>query len=1038
MRGIQIQQYVSGPLDLTVSTLPQPNPTPDQYTIAIHATATNFFDLLQIRGKYQHQPPLPWVAGSEFSGVVTATPSALAGKGSKYSIGDKVFGAAQGGYATHVCAKEAQLKPVPKGWGFFEAAGLFVTMPTSYAGLVTRCNLKAGDWVLVHAAAGGVGLAAVQIAKALGATVVATAGTAHKRAVAKRFGADYTVDYGAEDWPLQVKKLTPKGRGVDIVYDPVGLVDKSTKCIAWNGRLLVVGFTGGPIEKVATNKMLLKNISVVGLHWGAYSINEPEMIDQVWDELFKLFEARKVVGTNYTDKEYVGLEDVPEALRALGSRDTWGKVVVKVPQEGAKDMAPTNYQVANTERLLGPKLRETAEVYAARIKDIDEAFVSREPAAVSIVDHNHSNQGNDEDVKVKRVRFGGDERKPGGNKDMEYDAMMKDDDDDDDDENMKAQDGNENRVDVESQSGDHRGVHAGVAADGHVQESSGEDVETYIEASSSAASPTSGLDSPPLLVVRNVKRKGVVVAESSPRIRERKSQEALPTATPRLRRQKTRIDISIPTAADLPLSSSPSSDASDSSRSGRNHQVSRIYFSPIDVNGSVVSFTDPYISEPSPPPEEEHPLTPTQQRYDDELRRIDAAEQPPPTSTTTHEAPKPRLMLKPEQVDRLVKALAECPLLHVHVSKQWWDAGDVSEATSEASGSDATPSLTGSSPSRSTLSSAQHSQSLVPEQQQSPFLLEDDEFAREYPNHPRAKLATKQKFGGIAIVDPKVHGSPTRYVSKDYRLGATTVNVGQCTFLKLPYGTTVQSHLRIEPASSRNSNCRVMLQVVNQVLERRSGHKTFLLAAELDVTESFTRAALMELAAHVDMSLDDIELLAPGIKAMHRDEQPDWCALADELQTSCAITDAVEEAAGSLARLAAETCTMQTLTLMSELERLKRRHQDFLVLRPTGYHDNGVMSGIHIPWTSQHLDQLLFDAEPRHIRGEASKAARLLRDRVAVAVAAECGAAKAFDSQVWWGDMMRLVHCVPLMDRPEGRPAAWVAFLSGEFVYLPY
>lgn len=337
MRGIQIKEYVSGPLDLKVTNLDEPVPNPDQYTIAIHATAANYFDLLQIRGKYQHQPPLPWVSGAEFSGVVTSTPSSPSPKkgGSwKYQVGDKVFGAAQGGYATSVCAKEEQLKPVPKGWGFFESAGLFVTMPTSYAGLVTRCNIKAGDWVLVHAAAGGVGLAAVQIAKALGATVVATAGTAHKLDVARRFGADHLVDYRDDSWPQKVKALTPKGRGVDIVYDPVGLIDKSTKCTAWNGRLLVVGFTGGPIEKVATNKMLLKNISVLGVHWGAYALNEPERVDQVWEELFKLFESRKVQGTNYTDKEYVGLETVPEALKALGERATWGKVVVKVPQEG--------------------------------------------------------------------------------------------------------------------------------------------------------------------------------------------------------------------------------------------------------------------------------------------------------------------------------------------------------------------------------------------------------------------------------------------------------------------------------------------------------------------------------------------------------------------------------------------------------------------------------------------------------------------------------------------------------------------------------
>ncbi|WPH04968.1 Hypothetical protein R9X50_00786600 [Acrodontium crateriforme] len=333
MRGIQIAKYVSGPEELKVTTLPEPKPTDDQYTIAIHASATNFFDLLQIRGKYQNQPPLPWVSGAEFSGIITATPKNKAA-GSKFQVGDKVFGAAQGGYATATVAREEQLRPVPKGWNMFDAAGLFVTMPTSYAGLVTRCNIKAGDWVLVHAAAGGVGLAAVQIAKAFGATVIATAGTAHKLDVAKRFGADYGVDYNDANWPDKVKALTPKKRGVDIVYDPVGLIEKSAKCTAWNGRLLVVGFAGGPIEKVATNRILLKNISVVGLHWGAYATFEPEAQVTVWNELFKLFESGKVRGTNYTDKEYVGLESVPGALKSLGERGTWGKVVVKVPQDG--------------------------------------------------------------------------------------------------------------------------------------------------------------------------------------------------------------------------------------------------------------------------------------------------------------------------------------------------------------------------------------------------------------------------------------------------------------------------------------------------------------------------------------------------------------------------------------------------------------------------------------------------------------------------------------------------------------------------------
>ncbi|KAF2758666.1 NAD(P)-binding protein [Pseudovirgaria hyperparasitica] len=336
MRGIQIKEYVKGPRDLTVTELPDPKPQPTEYLIGVKASATNFFDLLQIRGKYQHQPPLPWIAGAEFSGVVLAVPSNPKGGKTKFKVGDRVFGASQGGFATKIAASEEKLRPVPRGWSHFDAAGLFVTAPTSYAGLVTRANLKKGDWVLVHAAAGGVGLAAVQIAKALGATVVATAGTEHKLEVAKRFGADYAVNYRDSKWPEQVKKLTPKERGVDIVYDPVGLIAQSMKCTAWNGRLLVIGFAAGDIEKMATNRILLKNVSVVGLHWGAYATNEPEKIEEVWSDLFALMESGKIKGTCFTDREYVGLETVPAALEALGARDSWGKVVVKVPEGQSK------------------------------------------------------------------------------------------------------------------------------------------------------------------------------------------------------------------------------------------------------------------------------------------------------------------------------------------------------------------------------------------------------------------------------------------------------------------------------------------------------------------------------------------------------------------------------------------------------------------------------------------------------------------------------------------------------------------------------
>ena len=314
--------------------MPTPSPAADKYLIEIHSAGTNFFDILQIQGKYQHQPPLPWVGGAEFAGTIAATPTSSASP--RFKVGDRVFGATQGAYATHVLAPEQALLPVPNGWSFEDAAGLFVTAPTSYGGLVHRAGVKQGDWVLVHAAAGGVGLAAVQIAKAHGATVIATVGTARKREIARDFGADYVIDYSDKNWPEVVKKLCAEKRtgngkgGVDIVYDPVGMIETSLKCVAWNARLLVIGFAAGKIEKVALNRVLLKNVSIVGLHWGQYAKFETETVASVWKGIFDLVAQGKFRGTAFTDESFVGLESVPRALKALGGRETWGKVVVNV------------------------------------------------------------------------------------------------------------------------------------------------------------------------------------------------------------------------------------------------------------------------------------------------------------------------------------------------------------------------------------------------------------------------------------------------------------------------------------------------------------------------------------------------------------------------------------------------------------------------------------------------------------------------------------------------------------------------------------
>lgn len=261
----------------------------------------------------------------------------------RFKPGDRVFGSSQGAYATHILAPESELLPIPTTWSFEDAAGLFITAPTAYGALVHRANVQPGEWVLIHAAAGGVGLAAVQVAKAKGAIVIATAGTPRKRKIAQDFGADYAIDYRDPSWPDAVRTLCAAHRvgfdrlGVDIVYDPVGMIEKSLKCVTYNARLLVIGFAAGIIEKVALNRVLLKNASLVGMNWGQYPKSEPETVLAMWRGIFDLTDQGKFRGTVFKDESFVGLESVPRALNALGSRETWGKVVVKiVDDKGAR------------------------------------------------------------------------------------------------------------------------------------------------------------------------------------------------------------------------------------------------------------------------------------------------------------------------------------------------------------------------------------------------------------------------------------------------------------------------------------------------------------------------------------------------------------------------------------------------------------------------------------------------------------------------------------------------------------------------------
>ncbi|KLO18426.1 alcohol dehydrogenase [Schizopora paradoxa] len=329
MRAFAVKELVH-PSKITVSNdFPEPEAGPNDVIVDVYSAGLNYFDILQSQGKYQHQPPMPFALGSEFAGRISQ--KSPIPKGCTFKRGDRVFGYAQGAYAERVKCPWTTVMSLPNNMSYDDGAGLTITWPTSYEALVGRAELKAGEWVLVTAAAGGVGLVAVQLAKALGAHVIAAASTDSKLDICKRFGgADYTINYTKKDWQKEVTKIT-KGKGVDVIFDPVGMIRDCLKCIAWKGRAVVVGFAGGPIENLPMNLVLLKNIAVTGIHWGAYGKNEPQRIPVVWKELLGLLASGKVKPIAYS--ETYTLENLANGLRALEDRKTYGKAIVRVRQD---------------------------------------------------------------------------------------------------------------------------------------------------------------------------------------------------------------------------------------------------------------------------------------------------------------------------------------------------------------------------------------------------------------------------------------------------------------------------------------------------------------------------------------------------------------------------------------------------------------------------------------------------------------------------------------------------------------------------------
>jgi NADPH2:quinone reductase len=323
MRAVVVDKWME-PSELTVRDVPEPELGPGGLAVDVKSAGCNFFDILMVKGQYQVRPPFPFIPGAELAGVVIAV-----GDGVKdFAPGDRILASAGlGAFAERAVVAARGAWKMPEGMTFDEGAGFPIVYPTSYAGLVNRAHLKAGETLLVHAAAGGVGIAAVQIGKAIGARVIATAGGADKLEIARRVGADVAIDYRSGDWVEQVREATG-GRGADVIYDPVGgdVFDQSMKCIAWNGRLLVIGFASGRIPEVKLNRVLLKNISLIGLHWGAHAMHEPERIPETFAALFDLYRAKKIAPVVY--RAYP-LGELPAALAALGSRESYGKVVVR-------------------------------------------------------------------------------------------------------------------------------------------------------------------------------------------------------------------------------------------------------------------------------------------------------------------------------------------------------------------------------------------------------------------------------------------------------------------------------------------------------------------------------------------------------------------------------------------------------------------------------------------------------------------------------------------------------------------------------------
>jgi len=303
--------------------MPAPEPQAGQLRIAVKAASLNFPDLLIIQNKYQMKPPLPFVPGTEFAGIVEAVGDGVKG----FKAGDAVAAfAGTGGFATHACIPAALAMPLPPGFAFADAAAFICTYATSHHALLDRAALQTGETVLILGAAGGVGTAAIQIAKAAGARVIAAASSDEKCARCIELGADASINYSGASLRDELKALTG-GKGPDVIYDPVGgsLAEQAFRSIAWRGRYLVVGFAQGEIPALPLNLPLLKGASIVGVFWGEFAKREPERNARMLGQLAEWY-ARGLVKP-VLDR-VLPMTQLPAAFERMSSRQVVGKLVV--------------------------------------------------------------------------------------------------------------------------------------------------------------------------------------------------------------------------------------------------------------------------------------------------------------------------------------------------------------------------------------------------------------------------------------------------------------------------------------------------------------------------------------------------------------------------------------------------------------------------------------------------------------------------------------------------------------------------------------